>query len=265
MSTLREITQSIIDDIKKALDLTVPLAKGDPISDTSKYPLDDFPQAGWKVQEAYDMALNNEEIREQVQTLIEASDRLSAVYTMLCDLIPARDVRNYDFNTVAVILPYLTFSLDVLSEIVDELNADMVIADAKTVNLHDNGIYKRIFSFVSESLAEQAKNHEKVAGFRIFALQQLKKFSNEEAAEPFDFSFTGELSTLTCRFEGDLLEMSSLINNNENVSTAWSLTISRNGDVFGNMDSDDLENVVGMRLSIEEPEEYCFCMEKDNS
>ena len=82
MATLREIRQSIIDDIKKALDLTVPLAKGDPISDTSKYPLDDFPQAGWKVQEAYDMALNNEEIREQVQTLIEASDRLSAVYSL---------------------------------------------------------------------------------------------------------------------------------------------------------------------------------------
>lgn len=263
MATLREITQSIIDDIKKILDFAVPLAKGDPISDTSKYPLDDFPEAGWKAQEAYDMAQNNEEIREQVQTLIEASDRLSAVYTMLCDLIPARDARNYDFNTVAVVLPYLTFSLDVLGEIVDELNADLVIADAKPVSMNDNRIYKRIFSFVSESLSEQAKKNETVAGFRVFALQQLRKFSNEEAAEPFDFSFAGAFSTLTCRFEGDLLEMSSLINDEKDGGTAWSLTISRNGDVFGNMDSDDLENIEGMRLSIEEPQEYCFYEEKD--
>ena len=88
MATLREITESIIEDIEYVLKLAGPLASGDPIPDTSIYHLDDFPEAGWKAQEAYDMAMSNDEIKDTVQTLIEASDRLSAVYTMLCDLIP---------------------------------------------------------------------------------------------------------------------------------------------------------------------------------
>ena len=146
MATLREITESIIEDIEYVLKLAGPLASGDPIPDTSIYHLDDFPEAGWKAQEAYDMAMSNDEIKDTVQTLIEASDRLSAVYTMLCDLIPSRDARNYDFYTVAAILPYLTFTLDALGEIKDELHADMEIADAKPCSLHDNTIYKRIFS-----------------------------------------------------------------------------------------------------------------------
>ena len=258
MATLREITQSIIKDIKTALDFAGPLASGDPIPDISAYPLDDFPEAGWKAQKAYDMAVNNEEIKEQVQTLIEASDRLSAVYTMLCDLIPARDAKNYDYNTVSVVLPYLTFSLDVLGEIVDELNADLVISDATPVNMKENAIYKRIYVFVVEGLAEYAKRSEKVSGFRVYAIHQLRKFSNGEEADGFEFSLAGDYSTLSCRFDGDQLELSSMINGIAEGGTAWSITISRNGDVHGNMDSDDLDNVKGMRLTIDEPEEYFF-------
>ena len=258
MATLREITESIIEDIDYVLKLAGPLASGDPIPDTSIYHLDDFPEAGWKAQEAYDMAMSNDEIKDTVQTLIEASDRLSAVYTMLCDLIPSRDARNYDFNTVAAILPYLIFSLDALGEIKDELHADMEIADANPCSLHDNTIYKRIFSFVAESLADHAKQNMTVAGFRVYAMQQLKKFSQCEAAEAFEFSFSDVYSTLSCHFDGELLELSNMVNDAENSITTWNLTIGRNGDVYGNIDTDDLENIEEMRLSIDEPDEYCY-------
>ena len=258
MTTLREITESIIEDIEYVLKLAGPLASGDPIPDTSIYHLDDFPEAGWKAQKAYDMAVSNDEIKDRVQTLIEASDRLSAVYTMLCDLIPSRDARNYDFYTVAAILPYLTFTLDALGEIKDELHADMEIADAKPCSLHDNTIYKRILSFVAESLADRAKRNVTVAGFRVYAMQQLREFSQCEAAEPFEFSFSDGFSTLLCHFDGDVLELSSAGNEAENRGTAWNLTIGRNGDVYGNMDTDDLENIEGMSLSIDEPDEYCY-------
>ena len=264
MATLREITESIIEDIEYVLKLAGPLASGDPIPDTSIYHLDDFPEAGWKAQEAYDMAVSNDEIKDTVQTLIEASDRLSAVYTMLCDLIPSRDARNYDFYTVAAILPYLTFTLDALGEIKDELHADMEIADAKPCSLHDNTIYKRIFSFVAESLADRAKRYVTVAGFRVYAMQQLRKFSLCEAAEPFEFSFSGVFSTLSCRFDGELLEVSNMVNDAGNCVTTWNLTIGRNGDIYGNMDTDDLENIEGMSLSIDEPEEYCYNEKEDN-
>ena len=45
-ATLREITESIIEDIEYVLKLAGPLASGDPIPDTSIYHLDDFPEAG---------------------------------------------------------------------------------------------------------------------------------------------------------------------------------------------------------------------------
>ena len=183
---------------------------------------------------------------------------------MLCDLIPARDARNYDFYTMAAILPYLTFTLDAFGEIKDELHADMENADAKPSSLHDNAIYKRIFSFVAESLAGRVKRNVTVAGFRVYAMQQLRKFSQCEAAEPFDFSFTDDISTISCHFDGDVLELISGGNEAENSGTAWNLTIGRNGDVYGNIDTDDLENIEGMSLSIDEPEEYCYNEKEDN-
>ena len=47
-------------------------------------------------------------------------------------------------------------------------------------------------------------------------------------------------------------------NRNADGGITWSLTVNRNGDVYGNIDSGDLENIEGMRLSIDLPEEYRF-------
>ena len=35
-------------------------------------------------------------------------------------------------------------------------------------------------------------------------------------------------------------------------------------DIYGNIDTDDLENIEGMSLSIDEPEEYCYNEKEDN-
>ena len=118
MSTLKEITQSVIDEINFALQKATELASGDPIPDSSEYQhvLDHFPEIDQQAQEAYDLAVTDESLRQWAQTMVEASDRISALFTMLCDLIPARDSREYDFTTVSMVLPYMTFTISALQE-----------------------------------------------------------------------------------------------------------------------------------------------------
>jgi hypothetical protein len=55
-----------------------------------------------------------------------------------------------------------------------------------------------------------------------------------------------------------------MVNDAGNCVTTWNLTIGRNGDIYGNIDTDDLENIEGMSLSIDEPEEYCYNEKEDN-
>ena len=131
MSSLKQITQDIIADINKTLELASDACNGSPLQEYDanrlQESLDRFPEAGWKAQEAWDMHVEGERLKDLVSTLIEASDRISAVYTMVCDIVPARDARNYDYYTVSMVLPYLTFSLDALSEIEQGLKADLEI------------------------------------------------------------------------------------------------------------------------------------------
>ena len=261
MAALTEIVQSVIDGINEVINLASPFASGDPIPDSSVYDsmLQNFPTIDRQAQEAYDLTVENEKERNRAQVLIEASDRVSAVYTMLFDIIPARDSREYDFTTISMTLPYLTFTLSALADIVDELNSDLVMMEAAPapVKLSDNVMFVRGVAFVADSLLSYSKEL-KVAGFRNYAIQQLGKFSRGEEAEPFSLSFADGHSTLSCSFDGDNMEISNIPNNANQEETAWKLTISRNGDVYGNMDSGDLESVEGMRLTIDEPEEYCF-------
>ena len=257
MATLTALIHSVIDGINKAINLAAPLASGDPIPDSSVYDsmLAGFPMIDQQAQEAYDLAAEDEELKEQAQVLIEASDRVSALYTMLCDIIPARDSRNYDFYTTSMVLPYFTYTLDALSEIVDELNADLIMLGAApaSVSLSDNVMFVRVATFVADSLLPYSAANKKVAGFRVFALQQLRKFSHREEAEPFEFSLAGTASMISCSLDWDTLEVT---NKNTDGGNTWSLTISRNGDVYGSMDSGDLESIGGMRLNIDLPEEY---------
>ena len=251
MTTLTEIINSVINGINRAISFAAPFADGSPLDDADRYSLDDFPQIDDLANAAYDLGQGNEEIRETVETIVEASDRISALYTMLCDLIPARDAHHYDYGTVSMVLPYFTFTINALSDIVDELGADVVMMQAEPapIALSDNVMFKRIFAFVVEGLGEQAKAYPIAAGFRVYALRQLVKFEHGEEADPFDFFFVSDQATLTCTLDSDELELSKLGD--------LSIRISRNGDVSGSMDSSDLK-VDGMRLVIERPEEFEF-------
>ena len=80
MSSLKQITQDIIADINKTLELAADACNGSPLQeyDTSRLQesLDRFPEAGWKAQEAWDMHVEDERLKDLVSTLIEASDRI---------------------------------------------------------------------------------------------------------------------------------------------------------------------------------------------
>ena len=262
MAALTEIVQSVIAGINDVINLASPFASGDPIPDSSVYDsmLQNFPTIDREAQKAYDLAVEDEEKRDQAQVLIVASDRVSAVYTMLCDIIPARDSREYDFTTVNMTLPYLVFTLSALADIVDELNEDLVTMEAAPaqISLSDNMMYRRVFAFVVESLGAYPKEYEKVVELKTFALRQLMKFSHGEQAEAFGFSFSDDTSVLSCSFDWDVLEVS---NATKDGGTVWSLVINRNGDIHGNMDSGDLENVKGMKLTIDLPDEYSYSEE----
>ena len=261
MAILTELIQSVIDDINTAIKFATPLASGDPIPDSTVYQsgLENFPTVDRQAQEAYDLAVKDdeEEKRDQAQVLIEASDRMSALYTMLCDLIPARDSRNYDFYTTSMVLPYLTYTLDALADIVDDLNAELVMLGAAPalVRLSDNVMFIRVASFVADSLLPYSKKKKRLAGFRTYAIQQLRKFCYGEEAEPFDFSLSDGTASLSCSLEDDILEIA---NRNEADGLVWNWSIGRNGDASGSLDSGDLEDLEGKKLTITVPDEYSF-------
>ncbi len=261
MATLTETIQSVIDDINTAIKFARPLASGDPIPDSTIYEsgLKTFPTVDRQAQEAYDMAVkdDDEEKRDQAQVLIEASERMAALYTMLCDLIPARDSRDYDFYTTSMVLPYLIYTLDALADIVDDLNAELVMLGAAPapVKLSDNVMFIRAASFVADSLLPYSRKKKKIAGFRTYAIQQLRKFCYGEEAEAFEFSFSDGTSALACSFDGDIFEM---INTNKDDGLVWNWAIGRNGDATGSIDSGDLENLDGKKLAIVAPDEYCY-------
>ena len=267
MSRLTDISSSMIETIKGVLDFVEPLAYGDPIPDSSVYQeeLNNFPQIDAEAQEAYELAVADESLREHAQTLVEASDRMSAVYTMLCDLLPARDGRSYDYYTVSMVLPYLSYSLSALRDIIDELEDRIAPDETKSpfVRLSDNVMFRRISAFVDESLQPYIENNNRIAGFRVFALQQLRKFGSGEDAEPFSFAFTDPIYTLSCCFDGDNLEMTYMACDIEESSIIWNLMISRNGDTSGNMDSGDLENTAEMKLTVYTPDEYEYYPDED--
>ncbi len=258
---LNDLIQSVIDDINTAIKFATPLASGDPIPDSTVYQsgLESFPAIDQHAQEAYDWAAQDEdeEKRNLAQVLIEASDRMSALYTMLCDLIPARDSRNYDFYTTSMVLPYLTYTLDALTDIVDALNAELVMLGAAPapVKLSDNVMFIRVASFVADSLLPYSRKKKKIAGFQTYAIQQLRKFYYGEEAEPFDFSLSDGTDSLSCTLEDDILEIA---NRNEADGLVWNWAIGRNGDASGNLDSGDLENHEGKKLTITVPDEYSF-------
>ena len=270
MSSLKQITQDIIADINKTLELASDACNGSPLQEYDanrlQESLDRFPEAGWKAQEAWDMHVEDERLKDLVSTLIEASDRISAVYTMVCDIVPARDARNYDYYTVSMVLPYLTFSLDALSEIEQGLKADLEILrdELEPVDLSQNVMLKRIVRFADESLSAYASLHssELVAGFRKYVLQSLHRFEQGEEAEPFEFAF----EDICCQFDGTCIEMYSAGWEDGDSITNWSLTIFRNGDVNGSIESEDLELSgrirEGLKLSIGSPDEYFYTEEE---
>ena len=255
MSSLKQITQDIIADINKTLELASDACNGSPLQEYDanrlQESLDRFPEAGWKAQEAWDMHVEGERLKDLVSTLIEASDRISAVYTMVCDIVPARDARNYDYYTVSMVLPYLTFSLDALSEIEQGLKADLEILrdELEPVDLSQNVMLKRIVRFADESLS-------------AYVLQSLHRFEQGEEAEPFEFAF----EDICCQFDGTCIEMYSAGWEDGDSFTKWSLTIFRNGDVNGSIESEDLELSgrirEGHKLSIGSPDEYFYTEEE---
>lgn len=256
------IMRAAIDGINTVINLAAPLAEGNPIPDSSEYQsmLDNFPQIDDLANEAYEIALPDESLREQATTIIEASDRVSAVYTMLCDLLPARDVREYDFSAVAMILPYLTFTLNALSDIVDELNSTLAMDSSLETEVvpisRDNPIYSCIFAFAVESLAECAKQSETVRKFRVFLLRQLESFRNGENAEEFEFSFHGAETMITCSLRNDELSLACMSYSMENKSMDWQATISKTGVASGVVETDTLHDLEDKFLMIELPERF---------
>lgn len=69
--------------------------------------------------------------------------------------------------------------------------------------------------------------------------------------------------TLSCCFDGDILEMTYMACDIEESSIIWNLMISRNGDTSGNMDSGDLENTAEMKLTVYTPDEYEYYPDED--
>ena len=252
---LAEITQTIIGRINTAISFAAPLAFGDPIPDTSIYSLEDFPRIDQEAQEAYDLALIDEELKEQAQILAEASDRLSALFTMLCDLIPARDAAQYDFSTVSMVLPYLTFTISALSDIVDGLNANMVsmakgqAKELESGSISKNPMYRRIFDFIVESLSGYIDFFDSVKEFQQYVVHQLDSFCKGEKYRPFVFSFSDPPSKLMCSLDGRSLSIWH--------SSGWEMSVDRNGNVNGSLNSDDL-NVTDMKLNIVEPDAYYY-------
>ena len=228
MSRLTDISSSMIETIKGVLDFVEPLAYGDPIPDSTVYQeeLNNFPQIDAEAQEAYELAVADESLREHAQT--------------------------------SMVLPYLSYSLAALRDIIDELEDRIAPDETKSpfVRLSDNVMFRRISAFVDESLQPYIENNNRIAGFRVFALQQLRKFGSGEEAEPFSFAFTDPIYTLSCCLDGDNLEMTYLACDIEESSIIWNLMISRNGDTSGNMDSGDLENTAEMKLTVYTPDEY---------
>lgn len=256
------VTRSVIDEINTVINLAAPLAEGNPTPDSSEYQslLDNFPQIDDLANEAYEMALLDEGLQEQAKTIVEASDRVSAVFTMLCDLLPARDVREYDFSAVAVILPYLTFTLNALNDIVDELNNNLALdsnLETEFVPIsHDNPIYTCIFAFAVESLADCAKQSETVRKFRVFLLRQLENFRSGENAENFEFSFHGAETMISCSLRNDELSLSCMSYSMENKSLDWQATISKTGVASGVVETDTLHDLEDRFLMIELPERF---------
>ena len=249
---MNALTNNAINSINMAINLATPLAFGDPIPDVSGYGsmLESFPRIDREAQAAYDMAVDNEALDDWAQTMVEASDRLSALYTMLCDLIPARDASTYDFNSVSCILPYFTFTLSVLNDILDELETGVSETeedgtDGETEGasaIYDNQIYRRIFAFVAESLPQSE--------FTSYALRQLERFSHGEDFEPFYFTLTDGFGMIRCGLRSGQLTISfDLLSS----TIGWDVRISADGDVYGQLDSDDLRGVENWKLIIEEP------------
>ena len=156
-----------------------------------------------------------------------------------------------------MVLPYLTYTLDALADIVDDLNAELVMLSAAPapVKMSDNVMFIPVASFVADSLLPFSKKEKKIAGFRKYAIQQLRKFCYGEEAEAFEFSFSDGTSILACSFDGDILEV---VNTNEADGLVWNWTIGRNGDANGYLDSGDLEDLEGKKLTIAAPDEYCY-------
>ena len=262
MHAFSTIILSCIDRIDFAMNFASPLCSGDPIPDSTVYEseLETFPTIDTEAQQAYDLALGDEELSECAQVLIEASDRLIALYTMLCDLIPARDCRDYDFYTVSMTLPYMTYTLSALSDIVDDLNARIIMLDAESaqVQLSDNIMFRRVAEFVVESLGEYGEAEKKIQEFKTFAFQELMKFSHGKPAKSFSFYFKDSSSMISCSFDGIDLNFVRLVDGKEDTGAGWELTISRDGDSDGYMDSSDLRNVKDMKLCVELPARFRF-------
>ena len=253
MSRLTDISSSMIETIKGVLDFVEPLAYGDPIPDSTVYQeeLNNFPQIDAEAQEAYELAVADESRREHAQTLVEASDRMSAVYTIT--LLNRINVGLYVFiEEPSIVLTCFHHHC----KIPDETKSPFV-------RLSDNVMFRRISAFVDESLTPYIEKNKRIAGFRVFALQQLRKLGNGEEAEPFSFSFTDPIYTLSCCFDGDNLEMTYMACDIEESSIIWNLMISRNGDTSGNMDSGDLENTAEMKLTVYTPDEYEYYPDED--
>ena len=147
-----------MSDIKFGLQIASGVCTGNPISESDikrlQVYINKFPDVRGKAQEAWDMQVEDELLKDLVSRVSEASDRLSAVYTMICDIVPALDACQYDFYTVNAVLPYLTFTLDTLEEMVKEFEADLTILrnTIEPVDLSDNKLFKRVVRFIDESL-----------------------------------------------------------------------------------------------------------------
>lgn len=256
------IMRAAIDGINTVINLAAPLAEGNPIPDSSEYQswIDNFPRIDSLTDEAYELAMQNESIREQAKTIIEASDRINAVFTMFCDLLPARDVREYDFSSVAMILPYLTFTLNALSDIVDDLNSGLAMDSKQETEFvpisKDNPIYTCILAFVVESLADCAKQSETVRKYRVFLLRQLEYFRHGDDAEEFEFSFHGPETMITCALRNRELSLSCMSYSMENKNLDWQAAISQEGTVSGVVETDTLNDLEDRFLIIELPERF---------
>ncbi len=271
MSSLKQITIDVMNDIKFGLQIASGACTGNPISEPDinrlQADINKFPDASWKAQEAWDMHVEDAQLKDLVSRLSEASDRLSAVYTMMCDIVPALDARQYDFYTVNAVLPYLTFTVDTLEEMVKEFEADLTILrnTIEPVDLSENKLFKRVVRFIDESLKVYCNAHPSdiVSGFRVYALQSMRKFAQGEEPNLFEFA----LGDISCSFNGYDIEIYKAEWVDSESVTNWSLTINMHGDVYGEIQSEDLDLEAdikeGIKLSIDAPEEYLYDSENE--